>query len=203
MGGRGHAADAVRLEGMALRPLSWGVDVVIGVAEEVASWPGRWSCCRRCRPASLALITLGGLWLCIWRRRLAMARLLAGIGAGTGGDADGARFPTCWSTAPAGCWPRAPPMAVCWSRRKASAAPPARPGCGGRAPTATAGYWPKQRRERRRRATLRRLGCVYRANEHVVAVARGGEALLEDCRLADVVISLVPVRGVLPVGAAP
>lgn len=37
-------------------------------------------------------------------------------------------------------------------------------------------------------------GCIYRNQGHVVALIRDGRALADDCRLADVVISAVPVR---------
>ncbi len=37
-------------------------------------------------------------------------------------------------------------------------------------------------------------GCIYRRGGIVVALVRDGRALAEDCRLADLVISTVPVR---------
>ncbi len=40
-----------------------------------------------------------------------------------------------------------------------------------------------------------RLGCIYRAHGRVVALVRDERALAEDCRVADVLISAVPVRG--------
>src|SRR5512132_1798410 len=55
------------LEGIALTPLSWGVDVVIRVAEEVAARPGAVVLLTPMPTWSLGLITLGRLWLCIWR----------------------------------------------------------------------------------------------------------------------------------------
>ena len=57
------------LEGLGLIPLSWGIDVVIWVAEEVAAWHGAVVLLPAMPIWSLGLISLGGLWLCIWRRR--------------------------------------------------------------------------------------------------------------------------------------
>jgi competence protein ComEC len=37
-------------------------------------------------------------------------------------------------------------------------------------------------------------GCIYRQGGAVVALVHDGRALAEDCRLADLVISTVPVR---------
>ena len=71
-----------------------------------------------------------------------------------------------------------------WLRRVGSVAP--------------TGYWPKGGASTDGTLRCDALGCVYRASNHAVAVAFRGEALLDDCRLADVVISLVPVRGVCP-----
>jgi competence protein ComEC len=41
-------------------------------------------------------------------------------------------------------------------------------------------------------------GCIYRAAGQVVALIHAGDALSEDCRGADIVISAVPVRGQCP-----
>src|SRR3546814_15113470 len=42
------------------------------------------------------------------------------------------------------------------------------------------------------------LGCIYRKGGHVVALVKQVAALDEDCRVADVVVSLVPVRRASP-----
>ncbi len=38
------------------------------------------------------------------------------------------------------------------------------------------------------------LGCIYRAQGQVVALVRRPDALPEDCAMADIVVSVVPVR---------
>ena len=70
------------LEALAITPMCWGIDVVIWVAREVGSWPGAVILVKAWPVTSLALITLGGLWLCLWprlSRLLGLAIALAGI----------------------------------------------------------------------------------------------------------------------------
>jgi competence protein ComEC len=43
-----------------------------------------------------------------------------------------------------------------------------------------------------------RFGCLYRAGAQLVALATDARALAEDCRVATVLISAVPVRGRCP-----
>ncbi len=45
------------------------------------------------------------------------------------------------------------------------------------------------------------LGCIYRARGHTVALVRDEGALAEDCRIADVVVAVVPVRRPCPSAA--
>jgi competence protein ComEC len=181
------------LEGMALTPLSWGVDVVIWVAEEVAAWPGAVVLLPPMPTWSLGLVTLGGLWLCIWRRPWRWFGL-AGIGAGLVAMLtvevpdlfiDGSGRLLAARTADGGLLVSSKSVGrstrEAWLRRTGSEAP--------------AGYWPKQGASADGGLRCDASGCVYRVNEHIVAVAARGEALIEDCRLADVLISLVPVRG--------
>ena len=55
------------LERLALIPMGWGIDVTIWVAQQVSSLPGNVWTTPRLPPAGLLLISLGGLWLCLWR----------------------------------------------------------------------------------------------------------------------------------------
>ena len=73
------------LEALAIMPMCWGIDVVIWVAKEVSSWPGAVILIKAWPAMSLALITLGGLWLCLWPRRsrlLGLGVALTGIALG-------------------------------------------------------------------------------------------------------------------------
>lgn len=70
-----------RLEAVALVPMGWGVDVLNAIAFYVASWPEAATLVPSLPGASLWLLTLGGLWLCLWRRRWRLAGLpVAAIG---------------------------------------------------------------------------------------------------------------------------
>ncbi|TCS64178.1 competence protein ComEC [Varunaivibrio sulfuroxidans] len=56
-------------EQVALAPMGWGIDAIIAVAREVASWPGAVHLMAALPMVSLAALTLGGLWLALWRTR--------------------------------------------------------------------------------------------------------------------------------------
>jgi len=58
------------LEAVALTAAAWGVDGVVAVARAVSAWPGAVTLAPAMPVWGLAAITLGGLWLCIWRHRL-------------------------------------------------------------------------------------------------------------------------------------
>ncbi|MGH6918310.1 MAG: ComEC/Rec2 family competence protein, partial [Geminicoccaceae bacterium] len=55
-------------EHLALVPMGWGIDGIIAVAEQTSRWPGAVVVVPVLPIAGLSLITLGGLWLCLWQR---------------------------------------------------------------------------------------------------------------------------------------
>jgi competence protein ComEC len=63
------------LEAVALVPMGWGVDVLNAIAFRVAAWPEAAMLVPSLPGASLWLLTAGGLWLCLWRRRWRYAGL--------------------------------------------------------------------------------------------------------------------------------
>ncbi len=63
------------LEAVALVPMGWGVDGLNAIAFYVASWPEAATLVPSLPGTSLWLLTLGGLWLCLWRRRWRLAGL--------------------------------------------------------------------------------------------------------------------------------
>ena len=183
------------LEGLALAPMGWGIEAVIAIARTVAGWPGSVTLLPVMPVASLVAITLGGLWLCLWRRRWRLAGL-AGFLAGAAimaaapapdvliaGDArlfavrDGAGDLILSSKRARGM------TAETWLRRHGPGSSAPLPG-------------PNDKGDAGLRCDS--LGCVYRARGHVVAIARDTLALAEDCALAGVVVSLVPIRGGCP-----
>jgi competence protein ComEC len=63
------------LEAVALVPMGWGVDGLNAIAFRVAAWPDAAMLVPSLPGASLWLLTAGGLWLCLWRRRWRYAGL--------------------------------------------------------------------------------------------------------------------------------
>jgi competence protein ComEC len=70
------------LERLALVPMGWGIDATIWIAKHVSALPGDVVAMPRLPPEGLVLISLGGLWLCLWRggwRRWGMVAIVAGL----------------------------------------------------------------------------------------------------------------------------
>lgn len=63
------------LEAFALVPMGWGVAGLNAIALHVSGWPEAASLVPSLPGASLWLLTAGGLWLCLWRRRWRYAGL--------------------------------------------------------------------------------------------------------------------------------
>ena len=63
------------LERFGLIPMGWGVEGLNGIAKYVGSWPDAATLVPSLPGASLWLITIGGLWFCLWRHRWRLAGL--------------------------------------------------------------------------------------------------------------------------------
>jgi len=63
-------------EGLALTPMGWGIDLLLAVARYVAALPGAVTLLPAMPTFGLVLVALGGLWLCLWRRRWRFGGLL-------------------------------------------------------------------------------------------------------------------------------
>jgi competence protein ComEC len=63
------------LERLALVPMGWGVEGLNAIAKYVGDWPGAATLVPSLPGASLWLISVGGLWFCLWRRRWRLAGL--------------------------------------------------------------------------------------------------------------------------------
>lgn len=68
-------------EQVALVPMSLGLQGIAETARLVASWPGAVSLVPSMPAAALGLVALGGLWLCLWRRRPRFLAVLPFAGA--------------------------------------------------------------------------------------------------------------------------
>lgn len=176
------------VEKLALVPMSWGIDAISAVGHWVTSWPA--AVVQVASPSSLALalISLGGLWLCIWLGRWrwwGVALIVIGIAniaitrppdllvasdmrlvAVRAADGDYLPSTTRGETA----------LTDEWTRRAATQLGPVWPASGSAANDAL---------------QCDSEGCFYRARSETVALIRDGAALADDCRNSDLVVSPV------------
>ena len=186
---------AVGLERIALAPMGWGIEVVLGVAREVASWPGSVALLPSYPVWGLGMLAFGGLWLCLWRRpwRLLGLVLIAGgvasaffeSGPDILVDGDGRLFAVRDAEGHLRLSSRRSARFVGeqWLRHDAQ-----RSGL----------QWRTMPRTGDRALACDGLGCIYRAEGHVAALVRDPRALADDCAKASIVVSAVPVRRPCP-----
>ncbi|WP_135466026.1 ComEC/Rec2 family competence protein [Crenalkalicoccus roseus] len=70
------------LEGLALAPMGWGVEAILRVARQVASWPGAAFSAPPIPAWGLGVTAFGMAWLCLWRARwrlLGLPLIAAGL----------------------------------------------------------------------------------------------------------------------------
>ena len=179
------------LEGAALAPMGWGIDLVIAVARMVSGWSGAALLLPAMPVAGLALAALGGLWFALWRggwRLWGLGAIVAGLATvalprppdilvNDNGRlmavraADGSlRLSTRRSDRFTG---------EAWLRREGEA---------------VISVWPRDGFIGARRLSCDRLGCMYEAKNQRIALIRDARAYEDDCRIADIVISAVPLR---------
>jgi competence protein ComEC len=183
------------LEEYAFVPMGWGVDAILAIAQEVAGWGGAVALFPAMPVWGLVVVTLGGLWLCLWRTRWRLAGVplivigLLSILTQRGpdvlvsGDARliavrGADGLLQLSTTRAGRLTR-----ETWLRR---------------AGQDEALPWPSHGASEDGRLNCDAAGCLYKAAGQVVAIVREASALAEDCRVASVVVATIPVRRSCP-----
>lgn len=181
------------LAGPFLTAMGWGVGVVIWVAEEVAAWPGAVLPLPSMPLSGLVAVALGGGWLCLWRGRWRYAGAAAVV-AGMASvampsppdvliDADAkvvgvrtldgglALSPTRAARLQQSSWLQ-------------------------RAGLSKAAPWPPPGGAGAMRCDG--AGCVFELNGRMVALMQRPDAAEDDCRRADVIVSLVPLRGACP-----
>ena len=188
------------LEAAPLAVMGWGVEGVIRIAETVAAWPGSVLLLPAMPPAGLALATLGGLWLLLWRGRwrywglpplvlgMASAALTVSPDILVSGDADLVAVRSADGGLAVNSR-RGGLEAEIWLRRAGAAERDPWPEAGA---GAGAGGW----------LSCDAIGCIYRAEGHVVALVWKAAALEEDCYRADLVVSLEPVERSCPAARA-
>ena len=172
-------------EQLALTPMGYAIQAILAVANTVAGWPGSVSLVPAFSISALGIISLGGLWLCLWRGKwryggvLAMAAGLALAFMGDPpdilidgrGKAMAARLPD-GGVLLAAPYSRRNITTSTWLRRWGREAPVEDP----------------------RAMRCDRLGCRLAHGGGSVGFVRDARALEDDCRIAGLVLSAVPVR---------
>lgn len=185
------------LERLALAPMGAGIELMLRIAETVAGWSGAVTLVPAMPAAGLALAVFGGLWLCLWRGRWRRFGLLGVVAALV--TIPLARPPDILVTGDARLLAvRGADGRYMLSTHRAERF--AAEGWLRRAGQDEANPWPRKGQSRDGRLRCDAAGCIYRARGHVVALIRDERALAEDCAMAEVVVSVEPVR--LPCPAA-
>ena len=177
-------------EWLALAPMGWGIDAIVWIAQRVAALPGSVSLVPAMPAAALIAISVGGLWLCLWRGRW---RLL-GIAAIAGGVlmaaldrrpdilVDGDARVVAVRGEDGNLWlstrRRGRFVTDVWLRRDGQAERLTWAGDGADASGVRCDA----------------LGCVQRHGGRTIALVNDPRALAEDCRRAALVVATVPVR---------
>ena len=179
------------LEGLPLTLMGWGIDGLLWVAGGISAWPGAVRPVAALPVAGLVAVALGGLWLCLWRRRWRYAGVL-GLVAGLASpwmqqapdmlvSDDGSLMAVRTADGR---------LSLSESRRERRTAEDwlEQEGQG------TSLYWPETGISADGRLRCDGLGCIYRAGGRTVALLRDGLAHDEDCRIVDILVSRRPVR---------
>jgi competence protein ComEC len=176
------------LEAPALHAMSWGIAAIAAIAHAVTSWPGAILTVPSMPSWALALVSAGGVWLCIWRRRwrwLGLAPILLGFSTLLL-----VRPPDLLVSADSRLVAvRAPDGAYLPSRKRTEKL--AQETWTRRAAAALEAPWPADGVAAGGALRCDAAGCLYTVRGRSVALIRDGAALAEDCADADLVVSPV------------
>lgn len=181
------------------QPFFWlmgqGIGLVMAIAEWVAGLPGAVRLVPAMPVWGIAAVSFGGLWLCLMSRRWRYWGLV-GIAAGllsphvtdrplvrVDAEAQIVAVRTIDGGTMLSSLRREKFTAQQWLARDA---------------LAEGVRWPETGVSQDGRLRCDRLGCILRADGWMIALPASPAALAEDCRRADIVISLEPVQGRCP-----
>jgi competence protein ComEC len=181
------------LEALALVPMGWGIDGIMLIADTVAGWPGAAQPMPGMPMAGLITVVIGGLWLCLWRRRwrwMGVPVMLLGllstllvrqpdILVSEDGDLMAIRDGSggyLFSSLTRSKFER-----EIWLRR---------------AGLENGAAWPAEGYSPDGKLACDSQGCIHRIHGLTVALTLEPAALPEDCRRADIVISVDSIRGI-------
>jgi competence protein ComEC len=179
------------LSELALVPMGWGIEAIVRVAETVQALPGSAMPVVAMPEWGFALMALGGLWLCLWRRSWRLFGLfpivigIAAISLTKTPDilvSDTGKLIAVKGLDERLVFQRHARgfVADTWRRRN------------GQLPLGKIPMAERPARLSNQRCDL--LGCVLRIRGQTVALVKEIAALSEDCAVATIVISVVPVR---------
>jgi competence protein ComEC len=180
------------LEGLALAPMAWGIEAMLGAAETVASWDGAVILLPAMPRWGLAAVALGGIWLCLWRGPVRWTGA-AGIALGLASIALTARPDILIDESGRLMAVRLEDGRLSLSSKRVETFAARiwleRNGQG----EGDAAVWPRIS-EGDGAMTCDNLGCLYRRSGRNVALVRDPRAYDDDCRAGVVVVSAVPAR---------
>ncbi len=170
------------LETWPLLVMGFGIDLLVATGKWVASWPWAVSIVPSISGTSLFLMTLGGLWLCLWQTRWrALGLVIAAVGLLVSGN----------GTRPDVLVERDGRNVALRTDDGALALPPAT-----RASYSVDNWLLAEGDDRDAEAASANgpfrcdlLGCIGKVKGKTIALIRHPAALEEDCRTADIVIA--------------
>ena len=175
---------------LSLAPMLWGIGAVLDIAHAVASWPGAARLIPVLPPVFLTLITLSGLWLCIWTTKLRLFGVLGLVAALLSGvfvdvpdvlvDERGRMLAV-----------RLDDNRVTVSSKRSSFVRQSWLRALAVSKTAS---WPEIGADAASVNRCDPLGCLFRLKGRVIAFSTDPRAHPEDCKTADVLVSSRPVR---------
>lgn len=178
------------LDHVPLTTMGTGIEIILAVARHVASLPGAAFDVAPPGDWSMILITLGGLWLCLWRSRLRLVGF-AFLGLGVGGGyltfdrpdlvVDGAgRIVALRDNTGAMYFAtdtRANHTKDVWRRL-----------------TGGIQYYPEHLEYSTSSITCDVQGCRLLKHDKRISVSFSESGLMEDCNKSDIMVALVPIR---------
>jgi competence protein ComEC len=166
--------------------MGWGVTVILETARIVAAFPGSTKLVPAMPPWGLAMMVSGGLWLMLWRGRwrlwglpvvaLGVVSLAFTVRPDILVDDQGKLMAVREASGGLSLSTKTSSKfdAGVWLRREGLTESTA---------------WPREGKSADGMLSCDRQGCLYRTGGHTVALAKGRDALAEDCQIADIVIT--------------
>lgn len=180
------------LEAWPLMPVRWGLSIIEWVATELSRWPGASLSIPPMNTNDLLLLTLGGLWLCLWRQRWRWGGLTL--------FALGCLLPW-WHSPPLLIIDESGALMAIHDGRGLVSSPTNKSRFAARSWEETWGAgeldWPSFGEALSPQDGILRcdsIGCTYQGTWGLLAISQAPRALFEDCQRAGRVINLTSVR---------